>query len=214
MSRKLIIKEIKRSRMVDNCVEEVRDLFNVLEDGFYPLDLCQRAEPKLKALESVAFKLSNEVSVKSIEVSDFIPLLKTLSVLRMFSQQSKVYRTLKLERAKTLVPFLPYYEVELALVRAVKSGYLSLRIDHQKQMIVFVGDNIQEKSVDDYLVRVATTLREACRELTPATAANCSDETVSTPSLAKSTSPLRYTGKRATVASGTNGVETSSTSLT
>ncbi len=171
MSRELIIKEIKRSRIVDNCVEEVRDLFNVLEDGFYPLDLCQRAESKLKALESVAFKLSNEVSVKSIEVSDFIPLLKTLSVLRMFSQQSKVYRTLKLERAKTLVPFLPYYEVELALVRAVKSGYLSLRIDHQKQMIVFVGDNIQEKSVDDYLVRVATTLREACRELTPSTTA-------------------------------------------
>ena len=37
-------------------------------------------------------------------------------------------------------------------------------------MIVFVGD-IQEKSVDDYLVRVATTLRDACRELTPSTTA-------------------------------------------
>ena len=108
MSRELIIKEIKRSGMVDNCAEEVRDLFNILEDGFHPLDLCQKAESKLKALESVTFKLSAEVSVKSIEVSDFIPLLKTLSVLRMFNQQSKVYRTLKLERAKSLVSFLPY----------------------------------------------------------------------------------------------------------
>lgn len=171
MSRELIINEIKRSGMIDNCAEEVRDLFKILEDGFHPLDLCQKAESKLKALESVTFKLSAEVSVKSIEVSDFIPLLKTLSVLRMFNQQSKVYRTLKLDRAKNLVPFLPYYEVELALVRAVKAGYLSLRIDHQQQMIVFVGDDIQEKSVDDYLVRVATTLRDACRKLTPSTTA-------------------------------------------
>jgi translation initiation factor 3 subunit A len=34
-----------------------------------------------------------------------------------------------------------------------------------------IGDDVQEKSVDDYLVRVATTLRDACRELTPSTTA-------------------------------------------
>ena len=79
--------------------------------------------------------------------------------------------TVKLEGASRLVPFLPDYEVEWALVRAVKSGYLYLRIDHQQQMMVFVGDDNQEKSVDDYLVRVATTLRDACRELTPSTTA-------------------------------------------
>ena len=171
MSRELLIKEIKRSGMIENCANEVKDLFNLLESGFHPLDLCLKAESKIKALESVSFKLSAEASVQSIEVVDFIPLLKSYSVLKMFSQQSMVYKTLKLEKVKSLVPFLPYYQVEMILVRAVKAGYLSLRIDHQQKMVLFVGDNIQEDSVDDYLVRVATTLRDACRELTPSTTA-------------------------------------------
>ena len=82
----------------------MRDLFNILEDGFHPLDLCQKAESKLKALESVTFKLSAEVSVKSIEVSDFIPLLKTLSVLAHVQSAIKGVPNVEARKSEELGP--------------------------------------------------------------------------------------------------------------
>lgn len=78
------------------CVtQEVKDLYNILEHEFLPLDLAIKAQPLLTKISKLGGKLSSassvpEVrlssSVPEVRLSQYVPALEKLANLRLLQQ--------------------------------------------------------------------------------------------------------------------------------
>lgn len=69
------------------CVsQEVKDLYNLLEHEFHPLDLASKVQPLLVKISMVRGKLSSASSVPDVQLSKYIPSLEKLTALRVLQQ--------------------------------------------------------------------------------------------------------------------------------
>lgn len=69
------------------CVtQEVKDLYNLLEHEFLPLDLALKVQPLLKRISKLGGKLSSAASVPEVQLSHYVPALEKLATLRLLQQ--------------------------------------------------------------------------------------------------------------------------------
>lgn len=69
------------------CVtQEVKDLYNILEHEFLPLDLAIKAQPLLTKISKLGGKLSSASSVPEVRLSQYVPALEKLANLRLLQQ--------------------------------------------------------------------------------------------------------------------------------
>ena len=70
-----------------SCVlPEVKDLFQLLEHEFLPLDLCLKAQPLLNKISKIDGKLASASSVPEVQLSKYVPALEKLGTLRLLQQ--------------------------------------------------------------------------------------------------------------------------------
>lgn len=70
-----------------SCVpQEVKDLYNLLENEFLPLDLASRVQPLLAKIAKLGGKLSTVSAVPEVHLSQYIPALEKLTTLRVLKQ--------------------------------------------------------------------------------------------------------------------------------
>jgi translation initiation factor 3 subunit A len=70
-----------------SCVpQEVKDLYNLLENEFLPLDLASRVQPLLAKIAKLGGKLSTVSAVPEVQLSQYIPALEKLTTLRVLKQ--------------------------------------------------------------------------------------------------------------------------------
>jgi len=167
LSRELLAAEIKRSGLLKKVDDDVRKLYALMETSFAPLDLCKRADVLFNTLEGTTIEVSEASPVSSFDFNSFLPRLRSLGIVRMVYQQSKVFETMKIDSLAKSVPFMPYHEVERILVQAIRSGYISVRIDHETGSMKFVGDRLESGFVKDHLSRAARLLQEGMNKVAP-----------------------------------------------
>lgn len=70
-----------------SCVnQEVKDLYNLLEHEFLPLDLASKVQPLLTKISKLGGKLSSAASVPEVHLSQYTPALEKLATLRLLQQ--------------------------------------------------------------------------------------------------------------------------------
>ena len=66
--------------------QEVKDLYQLLEHEFLPLDLAVKIQPLLAKISKVGGKLSSASSVPEVQLSLYVPALEKLAALRLLQQ--------------------------------------------------------------------------------------------------------------------------------
>lgn len=70
-----------------SCVpQEVKDLYNILENEFHPLDLVSRVQPLLAKIAKLGGKLSTASAVPEVHLAQYVPALEKLTALRVLKQ--------------------------------------------------------------------------------------------------------------------------------
>ena len=167
LSRELLVAEIKRSGLLSKVDDDVKRLYALMEQSFAPLDMCKRADALFNVLEGTTIEVSEASPVSSFNFNSFLPRLRSLGIVRMVHQQSKVFETMKIESLKSSVPFMPYHEVERILVQAIRNDYIAVKIDHGTGSMHFVGDRLETGFIKTHLTRAARLLQEGMSKIAP-----------------------------------------------
>lgn len=67
-------------------IQEVKDLYHLLEHDFFPLDLASKVQPLLTKIAKFGGKLSSASSVPEVQLSQYVPSLEKLTTLRLLQQ--------------------------------------------------------------------------------------------------------------------------------
>ncbi|ONK78418.1 uncharacterized protein A4U43_C02F18560 [Asparagus officinalis] len=161
LSRSSLIAELA-SKGVMTCVsQEVKDLYNILEHEFLPLDLASKAQSLLTKISKLGGKLSSVPSVSEVQLSQYIPALEKLTTMRVLQQVSQVYQSVKIEMLSKMIPFFDFSFVEKISVDAVKYNFVAVKVDHRKGAVVFGNEDIESDKVCDHLTVLAESLNKA-----------------------------------------------------
>lgn len=64
----------------------MKELYHLLENEFFPLDLASKVEPLLSKLSKLGDKLSSASPVPEVQLSQYVPSLERLATLRVLQQ--------------------------------------------------------------------------------------------------------------------------------
>ncbi|KAF6174966.1 hypothetical protein GIB67_026454 [Kingdonia uniflora] len=161
LSRSSLLSELV-SRGVMNCVsQEVRDLYHLLETELLSLDLAAKVVPLITKIFKIGGKLSSASSVPEVQLSQYVPALKKLATLRLLQQVSLVYQSMKIDVLSKMIPFFDFPVIEKISVDAVKSNFISMKVDHLKGVIFFGCLDLESDWLRDHLTALAESLNKA-----------------------------------------------------
>ncbi|XP_047340607.1 eukaryotic translation initiation factor 3 subunit A-like [Impatiens glandulifera] len=169
LSRPSLLSELVSKGIMSCVTQEVKDLYNLLELEFLPLDLASRVQPLLNKISKLGGKLSSISSVSEVHLSQYIPALERLATLRVLQQVSKVYQTMKIESLSRMIPFHNFSVVEKIAVDAVNSKFISLKVDYMKGIVVFSNLGLESNELRDHLTNFAESLNKARGMICPPT---------------------------------------------
>ncbi|XP_005182538.1 eukaryotic translation initiation factor 3 subunit A [Musca domestica] len=139
-TRASLLKEVVRLSVPQLASEEYRNLYNWLEVDFNPLNLCQRVQTVVDAIEAIPGENP---------LVPYVRPLKDVTIMRLIRQISQVYESIEFSRLLKLAPFSNIFELEKLLVESVRHNDMQIRIDHQKRCIYF-GTDLTESQREDH----------------------------------------------------------------
>jgi translation initiation factor 3 subunit A len=143
-TRETLLAELQSKGILRRARPEIAVLFRALETEFQPLALVQKVMPILAKLREPAAAPAAAAPAFIPPLAQYVPLLERLVVVRLVEQLSAVYSSVRMSHVHALlasgsVPLaVSGHEVERLLVRMVRSGRLSARIDHKGGALRFV----------------------------------------------------------------------------
>ncbi|XP_022869549.1 eukaryotic translation initiation factor 3 subunit A isoform X3 [Olea europaea var. sylvestris] len=170
LSRASLFSELASKGVMTCVTQEVKDLYNILEHEFLPLDLAIKAQPLLTKISKLGGKLSSassvpEVrlssSVPEVRLSQYVPALEKLANLRLLQQVSQVYQTMNIDNLSRIIPFFDFSIVEKISVDAVKHNFLTMKMNYMKGSIIFGNKNVESEGLRDHLATFAESVSRA-----------------------------------------------------
>ncbi|CAA3000718.1 eukaryotic translation initiation factor 3 subunit A-like [Olea europaea subsp. europaea] len=147
------------SKGVMTCVnQEVKDLYNILEHEFLPLDLALKVQPLLTKISKLGGKLTSASSVREVQLSKYVPSLEKLATLRSLQQVSQVYQTMNIDNLSKTIPFFDFSIVEKISVDAVKHHFFAMKVDYMKGSVSFGNKNLESEGLRHHLATFAESL--------------------------------------------------------
>ncbi|WOL16202.1 eukaryotic translation initiation factor 3 subunit A [Canna indica] len=160
LSRSSLISELTNKGVMTCVSQEVKDIFNLLENEFLPLDLASRVQPLLAKISKLSGKLSSASSVPEVQLAKYVPALEKLTTLRVLQQVSQVYQSIKVKTLLNMIPFFDFSRVEKLSVDAVKYNFLAMKVDHLKGAVIFGNLNIESDELSNHLAVLAKSLNK------------------------------------------------------
>ncbi|MCL7022063.1 hypothetical protein MKW94_015720, partial [Papaver nudicaule] len=151
LSRSALLSELVSKGILACASPEVKELYNLLEHEFLPLDLASRVQPLLVSIANVGGKISSAPSVPEVQLSYFVPALEKLATLRLLQQVSQVYQTMKIAVLSKMIPFFDFSVVEKVSVDAIKSNFIAMRVDHQNGAVLFGSLDLESDTLQGHL---------------------------------------------------------------
>ncbi|PIA50469.1 hypothetical protein AQUCO_01300894v1 [Aquilegia coerulea] len=161
LSRSSLLSELVSKGVMSCASQEVKDLYNLLEHEFLPLDLASKVQPLLSKISKVGGKLSSASSVPEVQLSQYVPALEKLATLRLLQQVSHVYKTMKIDVLSKMVPFFDFPVVEKISVEAIKYSFIAMKVDHLKGVVLFGNLDLESDRLRDHLTILAESLNKA-----------------------------------------------------
>lgn len=160
LSRSSLLSELVSKGVMTCVTQEVKDLYQLLEHEFLPLDLASKVQPLLSKISKLGGKLSSASSVPEVQLCQYVPALEKLATLRLLQQASQVYQTMKIESLSRMIPFFDFSVVEKIAVDAVKNNFIAMKIDHMKGAVMFGNVGLESEGLRDHLAIFAESLNK------------------------------------------------------
>lgn len=167
LSRSSLLAELASKGVMSCVTQEVKDIFHLLEHEFHPSDLAVKALPLLTKVSKLGGKLSTASSVPEVQLSQYVPALERLATMRLLQQVSNVYQTMKIETLSGMIPFFDFSVVEKISVDAVKQKFVSMKVDHMKNVVIFSKTSLESDGLRDHLANFAEQLNKARQMIYP-----------------------------------------------
>ncbi|WVZ72030.1 hypothetical protein U9M48_020550 [Paspalum notatum var. saurae] len=166
-SRSSLLSELVSKGVLSCASQEVRDLYNLLEHEFLPLDLASKVQPILSKISKIGGKLSSAPSVPEVKLSQYISALEKLTTLRVLQQASRIFQSMKIDMLSRMIPFFDFAVVEKISVDAVKRNFVAIKINHLSGAVHFGTVDIESDGLSDHLSVLADSLNKARNHICP-----------------------------------------------
>ncbi|PWZ10858.1 Eukaryotic translation initiation factor 3 subunit A [Zea mays] len=166
-SRASLLSELASKGVLSCASQEVRDLYNLLEHEFLPLDLASKVQPLLSKISKMGGKLSSASSVPEVKLSQYISALEKLTALRVLQQASCIFQSMKIDMLSRMIPFFDFFVVEKISVVAVRRNFVAIKVNHLSGAVHFGTVDIESDGLSDHLSVVADSLNKAKIHICP-----------------------------------------------
>ncbi|CAD6233126.1 unnamed protein product [Miscanthus lutarioriparius] len=166
-SRASLLSELASKGVLSCASQEVRDLYNLLEHEFLPLDLASKVQPLLSKISKIGGKLSSASSVPEVKLSQYISALEKLTTLRVLQQASCIFQSMKIDMLSRMIPFFDFSVVEKISVDAVKRNFVAIKVNHLSGAVHFGTVDIESDGLSDHLSVLADSLNKARIHICP-----------------------------------------------
>ncbi|XP_003741206.1 eukaryotic translation initiation factor 3 subunit A [Galendromus occidentalis] len=135
-TRQGLVKDLMRLGVVSLAPPEFQRLYALLESEFDPLNLCAGVSECFDFIKewSKEFVIDKD---GSDELTVYLGGLKSMMVCRLLREIAQVYESISIKRVLELCPMVDSFELEAAVVDAVRRNSLQVRIDHKRQALHF-----------------------------------------------------------------------------
>jgi len=166
-SRASLLSELVSKGVLSCASQEVRDLYNLLEHEFLPLDLASKVQPLLSKISKIGGKLSSASSVPEVKLSQYISALEKLTTLRVLQQVSQIFQSMKIDMLSRMIPFFDFAVVEKISVDAVKRNFVAIKVNHLSGAVHFGTVDIESDGLSEHLSILADSLNKARNQIRP-----------------------------------------------
>jgi translation initiation factor 3 subunit A len=156
-SKELLLSEIVKKQIMSFVFPELRNVYQILEVDFHPLDLCSKMMPVFQFLQ------------QKPELQIYVKPLQSITLSRLLFQLSKAYEVVQISKLEALAPFVTLPQVERAIVLAVQQRRLQITIDHQNSSLIFGRsvDPFDFDSLRNELTKLSKKLLKASQMMYP-----------------------------------------------
>nr|CAB3476507.1 unnamed protein product [Digitaria exilis] len=166
-SRASLLSELVSKGVLSCASQEVRDLYNLLEHEFLPLDLASKVQPLLSKISKIGGKLSSASSVPEVKLSQYASALEKLTTLRVLQQASHIFQSMKIDMLSKMIPFFDFAVVEKISVDAVKRNFVAIKVNHLSGAVHFGTVDIESDGLSEHLSVLADSLNKARNHIRP-----------------------------------------------
>lgn len=161
LSRSALLSELASKGVMSCVIPEVKDLYQLLEHEFSPLDVTSKVQHLLAKVSKLGGKLATASSVPEVQLSQYVPALEKLATLRLLRQVSHVYQNITVVSLSRMIPFFEFSFVEKISVDAVKHNFISMKVDHMKGAVSFRSVDLESDGLRGHLASFAESLSKA-----------------------------------------------------
>ncbi|KAM3198312.1 hypothetical protein ACQJBY_073452 [Aegilops geniculata] len=167
VSRATLLSELAAKGVISCASQEVKDLYNLTEHEFLPLDLASKVQPLLSKISTIGGKLSAASSVPEIRLSQYQSALEKLTALRVLQQASRIFQSMKIDMLSRMIPFFEFNVVEKIAVDAVKHNFVAMKVNHLAGAVHFGNMDIESDVLSSHLSVLADSLNKALSLIHP-----------------------------------------------
>ncbi|KAI4973602.1 hypothetical protein ZWY2020_041383 [Hordeum vulgare] len=161
VSRASLLSELAAKGVISCASQEVKDLYNLMEHEFLPLDLASKVQPLLSKISTIGGKLSAASSVPEIQLSQYQSSLEKLTTLRVLQQASRIFQSMKIDMLSRMIPFFDFNAVEKMAVDAVKHNFVAMKVNHLSGAVYFGKMDIESDALGSHLCVFTDSLNKA-----------------------------------------------------
>ncbi|KAM3207007.1 hypothetical protein ACQJBY_062288 [Aegilops geniculata] len=161
VSRASLLSELAAKGVISCASQEVKDLYNLMEHEFLPLDLASKVQPLLSKISTIGGKLSAASSVPEIQLSQYQSALEKLTTLRVLQQASRIFQSMKIDMLSRMIPFFDSNVVEKMAVDAVKHNFVAMKVNHLSGAVHFGKMDIESDALGSHLCVFTDSLNKA-----------------------------------------------------
>merc|ERR1712130_891356 len=165
----------------------VRDLYTLLENTFSPLTMKTRLNSLLARLQMLTQlqergkeKTEKEKQQKTeqpqqvepkqnltFDVFKYADAIKSLAILRLLEQLSRVYKSIRIKKFQSLAPEVNWITIERFITKTVRDGRLKISVDHRSQLLHFHNATMLAPNVRKQLTLLASKLDKIIDHIAP-----------------------------------------------
>ncbi|KAJ3436359.1 eukaryotic translation initiation factor 3 subunit a [Anaeramoeba flamelloides] len=146
MIRKDHVNYLNRKNISNLVYPELKNLYQLIENTFDPLNLFTKAIPTFEFIKSKP------------ELSGYLSALKKQTLNKFFIEISQIYTTISFDYLIELLPNITLKEIIQYLIEQSKNGKLNLVIDHKNKIVRFYTVDVQNINIRDQLSTLAHNL--------------------------------------------------------
>lgn len=155
-TRDRLVEGVRASEVFSACADECKSLANLLETDFGPLSMKSKLNPILDFLKTQP------------HLAQYVHPLERAAVLRLLTQLSTVFKTMKIDRLLQLLPGgVPMQTVESIILTSNSSGLTRIRFDHRRQLIHFADEDMSSPHLPQQLSMLSSALSNIAAQVQP-----------------------------------------------